>query len=88
MKSSNIRFHPLIPDHRIEALLKEYNSERDECPFYVANERHFCLLDYYSVHIEDCFGRCFSSGFCCELINSIFFNSNWDYAPEAASTSK
>jgi len=88
MKSLQIRFHPLVPEHRIEALLEAYNSERDECPFYVATERRFCLLDYYSVHLENCFGLCFSRGFCCELINSIVFNSNGDSAPEVASPSR
>jgi hypothetical protein len=88
MRSLQIRFHPLIPEHRIEALLEAYNSEQDECPFYVENERRFCLLDYYSVHIENCFGRCFSKGFCCELINSIVFNSPNDYSPEVISPSR
>lgn len=76
MKKLNISFHPLIPEHRIRALLEQYDSEKDECPFYTEGERHFCLLDYHSVHIYNCEGHCFQNGFCCEFINNLFFNEN------------
>lgn len=82
MKNINIHYHPLIPEHRIQALLQAYDSEEDECPFYVETERHFCLLDYYSIHVENCLGRCFDKGFCCEIINSLLFNLNSDQNSE------
>lgn len=73
MKRAKVRFHPIVPEHRIKALFEEYDSEKDECPFYVEEERRFCLLDYHSVHVENCRGQCFPDGFCCELINDLFF---------------
>ena len=76
MKKVEVCFHPLIPEHRIRALLEEYDSEKDECPFYSEGERHFCLLDYHSVHVYNCEGHCFHNGFCCEFINDLFFNKN------------
>ena len=76
MKKSSVRFHPIIPEHRIKALLEQYDSEKDECPFFVENERHFCLLDYHSVHLESCHGHCFHNGFCCEIINDLLFHDS------------
>lgn len=73
MKNLKVRYHPIIPEHRIHALLEQYDSERDECPFYVEDEHHFCLLDYHSVHIQNCQGHCFHAGFCCEIINDLLF---------------
>jgi hypothetical protein len=73
MKNLKVRYHPIIPEHRIMALLEEYDSEKDECPFYVSDERHFCLLDYNSFHVRKCEGYCFTKGFCCEIINDLLF---------------
>ncbi|MHA1265408.1 MAG: hypothetical protein ACTSRS_09260 [Candidatus Helarchaeota archaeon] len=72
-KKGEIQYHPIIPEHRIKALLEEYDSEKDECPFYVKDKRHFCLLDYHSVHVQNCQGHCFHKGFCCEIINDLLF---------------
>ena len=73
MKKNTIKYHPTISEHRIKALLEQYDSEKDECPFYVEEKRHFCLLDYHSVHVKNCEGYCFSNGFCCEFINDLLF---------------
>ena len=73
MKKVNIRYHPTIPEHRIKALLEEYDSEKDECPFYVDDERHFCILDYHSVQVGNCQGQAFHRGFCCPIINDLLF---------------
>ncbi|MHA1132107.1 MAG: hypothetical protein ACTSRC_19660 [Candidatus Helarchaeota archaeon] len=78
MKKINIKYHPTIPEHRIKALLEEYNSERDECPFFVDNDAHFCLIDFHSVHIENCHGHCFYNGFCCPIINDLLFEKPLD----------
>jgi len=87
IKNINIRYHPLIPEHRIQALLLGYDSEQDECPFYTGTERHFCLLDYYSIQVENCWGRCFDGGFCCEQINALLFNSDSEQNAESNSDS-
>lgn len=74
MKKTEIQYHPTIPEHRIKALLEEFDSEKDDCPFYVKDKRHFCLLDFHSVHITNCEGHCFHRGFCCEIINDLLFH--------------
>ncbi|HUY01356.1 MAG TPA: hypothetical protein VMV49_17475 [Candidatus Deferrimicrobium sp.] len=87
MKDLKVRYHPIISEHRIKALLEEYDSEKDECPFYLKGEQHFCLLDYNSVHIENCHGFCFHKGFCCEIINYFVFQQS-NLHPEDAISSK
>ena len=75
MKPTKIKYHPVIPEHRIKALLAQYDSEKDECPFYVEDPRHFCLLDYHSVKILKCEGHCFRNGFCCQYITDLLANN-------------
>ncbi len=66
---------PLIGDDCIQALIKGYTSEVEECPFFSESVESKCLLDPYSRRTWNCNGRCFVNGFRCEYISEAFPHS-------------
>lgn len=62
---------PLLKDHRVIALLIDYTSTVDECPFYRVDvdERHCTIAPDFTILWKDCRGRCFVSGITCPIIS-------------------
>jgi hypothetical protein len=61
---------PSVKDHRVIALLIDYTSRRQECPFYrMGDEKRHCgIAPEFTVMWDDCRGMCFVSGVTCPLI--------------------
>jgi hypothetical protein len=62
---------PSLRDHRIIALLIDYTSKVDECPFYRVDIgiRRCTIAPDFTILWKDCKGRCFVSGIACPIIS-------------------
>jgi hypothetical protein len=61
---------PSVKDHRVIALLIDYTSRRQECPFYETDNRasHCIIAPDFTIMWNDCQGRCFVKGLTCPII--------------------
>ncbi len=63
-----VYYDPLNINDRWRARIDGYTSRTGECPFYDKKLSFRCGLTKEVYYIEDCYGKCFSFGFCCSKI--------------------
>ena len=65
-----LTLNPSVKDHRVIALLIDYTSQRQECPFYETDNRtsHCSIAPDFTIMWNDCQGRCFIKGLTCPII--------------------
>jgi hypothetical protein len=70
----SLTLDPCVKDHRIIALLTDYTSRSQECPFYSPDDqkRHCNIAPEFTVMWSDCGGRCFVDGLTCPIIAEHF----------------
>lgn len=65
---NEVLLDPRLGADRIQALLANYTSPTNHCPYYDNKIPSTCALDPRSRRAWDCQGQCFTSGFCCDRI--------------------
>ena len=70
----SLTLDPSVKDHRIIALLTDYTSRSQECPFYSPDDqkRPCNIAPMFTVMWSDCKGRCFVDGLTCPIITEYF----------------
>ncbi|MFB0544619.1 MAG: hypothetical protein ACETVN_02800 [Asgard group archaeon] len=70
IKMAILHYNPLSVNDRWRAFFSGYSSEAKECPFYNNQEFTYkCALTQNVHYIEDCQGKCFKNGYCCQKIH-------------------